>query len=449
MKKNSEKTGLEGLYGERHPLSKANWERALSAMSGGVSHNIRMVNPFPFFVKSARGAWLEDIDQNRYLDFWMGHYAHILGHRPPFIANALSGAILQRGYHFGLVNSEEVELAELICHLVPCAERVRFCTSGTEATMYAVRLARAATGRKVVLKAMGGWHGANTDLCFGIHPPFKGADSIGLPPGAQEGIGLFPFNDTETTRETIRQVGGDLAGVIVEPVMGVGGFVSSDRGFLQMLRDETERLGAVLVFDEVISGFRVGLGGAQEMLGVTPDLVTLGKVIGGGFPVGAVAGRRELLELARPGGPVLIGGGTFSCNPLSMLAGLLTLRFLESNANWLYPHLNGLGERLRKSVEEAGAEHGLPIRCTGTGSLFMTHLLKKKETQALDSPQKIESLTVGEWRDHWLRLAMLVEGVHLLHGGGAISLAHGEKEMDFFFDALHGALERGRGEETP
>ncbi len=441
MKGDSEKR-LKELYVQRRPSSKVLWERAQGVMAGGVSHNIRLVHPYPFFVKGARGAWIEDIDGNRYLDFWMGHYAHILGHRPPFVANALSSAVLQRGYHFGLVNSEEVELAELICRLVPCAQRVRFCTSGTEATMYAVRLARAATGRRVILKAMGGWHGANTDLCFGIHPPFQGADSQGLLPEAHRGIRLFPFNDEEETRRIIRDTGEELAGVIVEPVMGVGGFVAAETGFLQMLREETERLGAVLIFDEVISGFRVDLGGAQGLFGIIPDLVTLGKVIGGGFPAGAIAGKRELMELARPGGPVLIGGGTFSCNPLSMLAGLLTLRFLERNAGWLYPHLNQRGEELRREVERAGREHGLPVRCTGTGSLFMTHLLKDPEEKGpLNSPQKIEELTQGEWRDTTLRLAMLVNGVHLLHGGGAISLAHGEKELLFFIDALHQALE--------
>ena len=434
-------TELKVIYQKEREGSYSLWKRAQRAMAGGVSHNIRMVDPFPFFVKSARGAWLKDVDGNRYLDFWMGHYAHILGHRPPFVANALANALTQRGYHFGLLNREEVELAELICHLVPCAEMVRFCTSGTEATMYAVRLARAATGRSVILKAKGGWHGANSDLCFGIHPPFEGPDSKGLFPKAEEWVRLFPFNDTETTKEILKDTGDDLAGVILEPVMGVGGFVSADPAFIQMLRKETEKIGALLIFDEVISGFRVGLGGAQEMLEVTPDLVTLGKVIGGGFPAGAIAGKREILELARPGGPVLIGGGTFSCNPLSMLAGLLTLRFLESNAKWLYPHLKERGELLRKKVEETGEAFGVPLRCTGTGSLFMTHLMREECLEKeLRSPQDIEDSTHSQWRDKELRLAMLVNGVHLLHGGGAISLAHGEKEMAFFTEALERAL---------
>ena len=178
------------------------------------------------------------------------------------------------------------------------------------------------------------------------------------------------------------------------------------------------------------------------MLGVTPDLTTLGKVIGGGFPVGAIAGKEEIMELARPGGPVLIGGGTFSCNPLSMLAGLLTLRFLENNSYWLYSHLSQKGEELREKVEETGRDHNLPLRCTGTGSLFMTHLLKESgERPTLNSPQGIEEQTHGDWRDRHLRLTMLVQGVHLLHGGGAISLAHGEMEMGFFVNALHNTLE--------
>jgi len=304
-------------------------------------------------------------------------------------------------------------------------------------------------GRKVVLKAMGGWHGANTDLCFGIHHPFEGPDSQGLPGGMEGSVRLFPFNDTETTKRIISQVENDLAAVIIEPVMGVGGFVAAEGEFLQMLREETDRLGAVLIFDEVISGFRVGLDGAQGMLGVIPDLTTLGKVIGGGFPIGAIAGKKELIDLAQPGGPVLIGGGTFSCNPLSMLAGLLTLRFLEGNSSWLYPHLSRRGEELRRRIEETGSTHGLSLRCTGTGSLFMTHLLKDRgKTHLLNSPQSIEEHTHGEWRDRELRLAMLLQGVHLLHGGGAISLAHGEKEMEFFTDSLHKALE-ALGEATP
>ncbi len=420
-------------YEKRTKASGRLFERAKKVIPGGICHNLRYFAPYPFYVDRARGAYVWDVDGNRYIDFWMGHYAHILGHRDEEVVEKVSSCIRERGYHFGLVNRDEVKLAELVVELVPSAEQVRFCSSGTEAAMYAVRLARAYTGKRVVLKVAGGWHGASTDLSFGVSCPFDEQETLGLPEGVEKQVRLIPFNDWEGTLKVIDEVGEDVACAIVEPVVGVGGFIPASRKYLLNLKEELESRGAILIFDEVITGFRISLGGYQKVVGVYPHLTVLGKVLGGGFPIGAVAGKREILELGswerKKSERVLVGGGTFSCNPVSMVAGITVLERLKDMEGEVYPKIDSLGEMLRKGVEEIGREFGVPVVTTGFGSLFAVHVLKE-EGRSLRSPEDVCTYTYWEMRDKEFRRFLAQNGVCMIHAGGAVSYAHKEDDVE-------------------
>ena len=426
-------------YRKKTPFSRKLFERAKNVLPGGISHNLHYFPPYPFYIKKAKGPKIWDLDGNEYVDLWMGHYTHILGHRPKIVVEALERQ-LKEGIHWGIVFEKQVEWAELIQELIPCAEMLRFCCSGTEATMYAVRLARAFTGKRIILKIAGGWHGPNPDLFLGIKMPYEREESLGLLPELQQYTKAIPFNDLSGSLEMIHQNKDDLAGIIVEPVVGEGGFTPATKEYLQMLRAETNKLGALLIFDEVISGFRIALGGAQERLGIMPDLTTLGKITGGGFPVGALAGKKEILGKTSPEKKgnkwerILIGGGTFSSQPFTAAAGLAMLGYLKDHAEEVYPLLESKGEKIRKGVQEAFDQEGLDAIVTGMGSLFQTHFPFQKGTK-LDSPHSIHRLTDIEKREVEFRIRMLNKGVHVMHGGGALSIAHLDKDIKKIIEA--------------
>ncbi len=405
------------------------FERACRVIPGGVCHNLRYFPPYPFFVSRAEGSRIWDEDGNAYIDYWMGHYAHILGHRHPEVVKAVSRCIGEEFYHPGLVNRYEVELAELVVELVPSAQKVKFCSSGTEAAMYAVRLARAYTNRKIVLKIRGGWHGASTDLSCGISHPFEVSETDGLPSGVEENCIPIPFNDWDAAKSVIEKYAEDIACAIVEPVVGVGGFIPARKDYLENLKKRLHEIGAILIFDEVITGFRIGPGGYQERCGVIPDLTVLGKVLGGGFPVGAVAGRSDIMELSshsrKKPDRVLMGGGTFSCNPVSMVAGITVLRILKENPG-IYRELEEKAQKLRRWIEEA-AKGRLFVKTTGAGSLFMVHIMK--EEKQIESPDDLFRYTHWELRDTIIRRRLAELGVHMIHAGGSLSTAHGEEDM--------------------
>jgi glutamate-1-semialdehyde 2,1-aminomutase len=421
-------------YRLRTPLSENLFERAKEVMPGGISHNIHYFPPYPFFIKKAKGSKVWDVDGNEYVDLWMGNYTHILGHRPRVVVQAIEKQ-LKEGIHWGIVYKNQIEWAELIRELVPSAEMVRFCCSGTEATMYAVRLARGFTGKKTILKIAGGWHGANPDLSLGIKMPYEREESLGLVPELQQYTKTIPFNDLSVSLEVIHQNEEDLAGIILEPIIGEGGFNPATKEYLQMLRSETTRQGALLIFDEVISCFRVALGGAQERFNITPDLSTLGKIVGGGLPIGALVGKREILEKTSPekksakSERILIGGGTFSAHPLTAAAGLAMLRYLKDHRKEVYPLLESKGEKVRKGVQKVLDQEGLNAVVTGIGSLFQTHFPFEKGV-TLDSPHSIHRLTDIDKKEIEFRVRMLTKGVHVMHGGGCLSLAHSDEDIE-------------------
>jgi glutamate-1-semialdehyde 2,1-aminomutase len=426
-------------YRFKTPLSENLFKRAKKVMPGGISHNIHYFPPYPIFIKKTKGSKIWDVDGNEYVDLWMGNYTHILGYRSPVIVRAIEKQ-LKEGIHWGLVYKKQVEWAELIRELVPSAEMVRFCCSGTEATMYAVRLARAFTGKKIILKIAGGWHGANPDLSLGIKMPYEKEESLGLLPELQKYTKVIPFNDLPGSLEVIHRDKKDLAGIILEPIVGEGGFTPATKEYLQMLRSETKKLGALLIFDEVISCFRVALGGAQERFHITPDLTTLGKIVGGGLPVGALAGRREILEKTSPERKVnkwekiLIGGGTFSAHPLTAAAGLAMLGHLRDHREKVYPLLESNGEKVRRGLQAAFDRAGLDAVVTGIGSLFQTHFPFQKG-KSLNSPHSINRYTDIEKREVEFRIRMLTKGIHVMHGGGSLSITHSDRDIKRIIEA--------------
>ncbi len=439
-------SGLHEAYRLRSPSSQALHQRAEKMIPGGVSHSIRYFPPYPFYVRSARGSRIWDVDGNEYVDYWIGHLALILGHNHPVVLEAMRQQ-LEEGVHWGTANEGEVELAELVHRTVPCAEAVKFSNTGAEATMYAARVARGCTGRSVILKAEGGWHGFCTDLLVGVHGPFQKPESLGLPKNLDSTVGTFPFNDSEAASEAIRKEE-DLAGVIVEPVLGAGGGIAADREFLQTLREETEARDALLIFDEIITGFRLALGGGQEYYRIKPDLAALGKVLGGGLPIGAVVGTREAMELTNPRRGdrgdlrVSIGGGTFSCNPLTMAAGKATVGYLEQHRE-TFDRLGRLGEDIRMKLANPFLDRGLMTTCTGLGSIFQLHFLKE-EGVTIRNAADVYDLTDHRRREEELKLRLVNHGVYTMHGGLGVSVAHTEDDVAHLLDSADVVAEEMR-----
>ncbi|HEX7927469.1 MAG TPA: aminotransferase class III-fold pyridoxal phosphate-dependent enzyme [bacterium] len=420
-------------YEQATPKSRKLHEEAAHVTPGGVSHNQRFHAPYPLYFQKAKGSKLWDVDGNEYHDLWMAHYDAILGHAPDEVVKAVQNAMGQ-GLHVGLSMEHEVGLAKRVVELVPGAEQVRFCSSGTEATMYAVRLARGFTNRNIILKMVGGWHGGNTDLMVDVNlPEFIGAEGKGLLPGVEKYTRAVHLNDIEGTAAAIKAAGDDWAGIILEPAMGSAGFVPAEPAYLNFLREETRKRGAVLIFDEVITGFRLSLGGAQELFGVTPDLTTLGKVLGGGMPIGAIAGKAEIMGISSvkrtvpKKDRVIIGGGTYSCNPLTMVAGTLTLDILKARKDEIYPAIAEKNQRFCSGVQEAFDHAGIPVFINRIGSLQEVHFVKEKGLPVRNMRDVVNNTHYDKRKELAARLRN--HGVFLFHGG-AISVAHSTADID-------------------
>jgi glutamate-1-semialdehyde 2,1-aminomutase len=398
---------LKVNYTSKTPRSRRLFQKAKGVFVGGVNHNARYYEPYPIFVTKARRQHIWDEDGNRYTDFWMGHLALILGHSPKVVVDALKSQIAN-GTHFGMGSRLSVDLGEQIQRAVPCAEAVRFCNTGAEATMYLVRLARAYTGKRTVIKMAGGWHGYNTELNLGVHKPFNRTESAGILEEEQSHIRTVRFNDLEAARAELSRASGDVAAIFLEPVLGAGGCIPADRDYLKGLRELADSNGSLLCFDEIITGFRLSMGGAQEWYNVTPDIATFGKIAGGGLPIGMVAGDREIMSLADPSRKserfVSIGGGTFSENPLTMVAGLATIGYLRKNPR-AYEQLEKLGTTAREGVDRTFSDFGIESHSTGIGSLFLTHFGKEprnaqdvaKESQELVSNYALHMMASGNF----------------------------------------------------
>ncbi|HET7391681.1 MAG TPA: aspartate aminotransferase family protein [Nitrososphaeraceae archaeon] len=369
-------------YENKTRKSKRWYSRSARIFAGGVNHNIRFFEPYPFVTSAAKGRYLFDVDGNRYTDYWMGHWALILGHSPKPVVKALSEQI-KNGILFGTVNDVSIELGELIQKLMPRAENIRFSNTGAEATMYAVRLARAKTGKRVIAKVIGGWHGFNTTLMQTVNYPFEAQEGPGLVDDESQFIESIPFNDLDRSLKVLETVRDDLACIIIEPLLGSAGCIPAVDGYLQGLQEFAAKNDCLFILDEIVTGFRLSLRGATSLYKLEPDIFTIGKIVGGGMPIGAVCGKKEIMSLADPvlrkekESRCAIGGGTFSANPMTMNAGLATLNYLKENSNRIYTKINKLGNDARSGIAKIFSEAKVDVRVTGTGSLYLMHFLNE------------------------------------------------------------------------
>jgi len=413
---------------------------AQRVIPGGVNSPVRAfgrVGGSPFFVAGAEGARLRDVDGREYLDYVMSWGATLAGHAHPRVTAAIAEAA-SRGTSYGAPCEQELELAQQVVAAVPSVELVRFVNSGTEATMSAVRLARAVTGRELIVKFAGCYHGHGDSF---LVQAGSGVATLGLPdsPGVPRALAQLtlapPFNDQGELAESFARHGDRIACVIVEPIVGNSGFIPPVDGFLALLRDLTARHGSLLIFDEVMTGFRVSYGGAQERFGITPDLTTMGKVIGGGLPVGAYGGRRELMEQVAPAGPVY-QAGTLSGNPLAMAAGEAQLGILRETQPYRL-----LEQRARRLIGEVGrhaAELGVPFWGEAAGGMFGWHFVAGP-VRDFTAAARVDDAFFGRFHRACLRRGVFLPPSP--YEAAFLSLAHTDADIDFTIGQVQAALE--------
>ena len=429
---------------QNHRRSSALFEQAQKIMPGGVNSPVRAfgaVGGTPRFMERGAGAHMWDADDNKYIDY-VGSWGPLIhGHAAPLISDAVR-AQLDRGTSYGAPTALEVEMARVVCEIMPSIEMIRMVNSGTEAVMGALRAARGwsmaqNTNRRKLIKFAGCYHGHADALLVqaGSGATTLGApDSAGVTPAQVADTVLAHYNDIEGTRELIRTIGDELAVVAVEPLPANMGLVHPKPGFLEMLREETEKVGALLLFDEVMTGFRVAKGGYQSLCGIKPDLTTLGKIIGGGFPVGAYGGRRDIMEMVSPSGPVY-QAGTLSGNPIAMTAGLATLNALNNES---YAQLETHGARLQHGIENALKKHGIAAQLQRQGSMW-TLFFNPNSVESYEQAKASDLTMYGRFFH-----AMLERGIYLPPAqfeAAFISLAHSENEIEATIAAVDRALE--------
>ncbi len=432
------------------PKSLSIWQNNRSVMPAGVGSMFRLADPFPMVVKRAEGGRIWDADDNEYLDFVLGFSTMILGNTPEIVREAIIEA-LPRGTHYGQCHEHEYEFARLFCEMIPGVKKVTFCNSGTEATMYALRLARASTGRPLIAKFEGGYHGTHDLLAVSFGRPGQGMaksgsledpaaipESPGLAAGAWKDTIVLPFNHPAAF-DKIRQYASQLAGVIIEPVMGAAGTIPAEKEFLAELRSITREIGAFLIFDEVITGFRLAKGGAQEYYGVIPDVSTYGKVAGGGLPFGAVGGTTEAMRLmeydVEPG--AILMAGTFNGNPLVTAAGTAVLRHLSQEPG-LYERLNAMGNRFRAEINQYAQEKDYPALATGIGSMFWMHSMRGPITNVRDTYRANADAGAG------LRLLYRKNGMHMPPRHAFMSTAHTDDDITRLIEVHKTAMDELR-----
>ena len=430
-------------YIERTPNSREAWEEAKRYLPGGDSRNSIFWNPYPIFVERANGAHVIDADGADRLDFIGTMTTLILGHAPEPVMDAVH-AQLDQGVVYNAPNRHQVRLAKLLCERIPSFDLVRFTNSGTEATLNTIRAARAFTGRSLIAKAEGGYHGSHDVVSVSVRvDPAKAGERLhpdalpateGLADGVLGSVVVIPFNETGPAREILDQHKDELAAVIVEPMLGSVGMLPATHEFLAMLRDFATDNGVVLIFDEVIS-FRVAPGGSQEYYGITPDMTSLGKIVGGGFAVGAFGGRQDIMDLYDPTtGPRVAHAGTFNANPATMLAGAVTLEQLTPD---VYRRLAEVTEYLRQGLRKVGRELEVPVQVTGLGSLFGIHFQDENIVGYRDIAREDSAFR------HNVFLGLLNEGILMAPNlVGAVSTVLGEDEVDSFVDAFRTVLQR-------
>ena len=413
-------------YKEKTKRSAELFARSLKLHVNGVSHNIRYYDPYPFVVRSSLGKNLIDVDGNKYTDYWMGHWSLILGHGPKKVKESLKKQI-EKSWMYGTVNEQTIKLSELISKAVPVAEKIRYVTSGTEATMYAVRLARSVTKKKIIAKIDGGWHGYTSDLLKSVNWPFSESESSGII--NEEKIISIPYNDLEGSLKILKKHAKDLAGVIIEPVLGGAGCIPARQDYLKGIQEFVHKNRSLLILDEIVTGFRFRYGCIYPTMKLDPDIVTLGKIVGGGMAIGVICGKKEIMQHAdtndkKKSERSYIGGGTFSANPASMTSGYATLTELK-NKNSIYDKINNLGDYARKELSHSFDGR---VTVTGKGSLFMTHFLKDGITEITNASQA-SKCDIKALHDHHFKM-IAHDGIFFLPGKlGAISNAHTKQDI--------------------
>jgi glutamate-1-semialdehyde 2,1-aminomutase len=405
------------------------WAEALKYIPGGVNSPVRAfraVGGHPFFVTEAKGAHIRDVDGNEYVDYVGTWGPAILGHAHPRIIKAIQAAA-EKGTSFGIPNPAEVTMASLICSVVPSVQKVRMVNSGTEAAMSAIRLARGFTKRDKIIKFDGCYHGHADSLLVKAGSgalTFGNPDSAGVPAEFTQHTIVLPFNDTAAVEAAFAANRNQIAAIILEPVPGNAGLYLPRPGYLEALREITKNDGALLIFDEVMTGYRLAKGGAQERFGLTPDLSCFGKIIGGGLPVGAFGGRAEIMDCLAPEGPVY-QAGTLSGNPVAMAAGIAALQ--ELSASNAYERLEQLGAQLESGMKDAARSAGVPVQFNRCGSMFCAYFTSEPVHNLSDAMKSDRSRFAKYFH------AMLSQGIYLAPSqfeAGFISTAHTPEDID-------------------
>jgi glutamate-1-semialdehyde 2,1-aminomutase len=436
---------LKDLYKKKTHNSKKFYDNSVKIFPGGISHNIRFFRPYPFFVSKARDKHLFDVDGNKYVDYWMGHWALILGHSPNVVVKNLDRQIRQ-GTLYGTANDISIKLGDTIKKSIPISELLRFCTTGSEATMYAIRIARAVTKKRIICKTIGGWHGFNTDLMQSVNYPFEIDEGAGMTGREGDFVESIPFNDLDRSTKLLESVKDDLACIIIEPLLGGGGCIPADINYLKGLEEYCRRNDILFILDEIVTGFRFNFGSVSSIYHLNPDMITLGKIVGGGLPIGIVCGKKEIMKVANPVENrnkeqlCYIGGGTFSSNPLTMTAGYATLDYIGKNRQTVYNKINKLGDAARIGLRKLFSDYGLKTQVTGIGSLFLTHFLSNKANDIINANDvalsDIETLT----KYHFSLMAKY--GIFFLpHKMGAISIVHDVKDIQRLINATQKIIE--------
>ena len=440
---------IERKLASKRPKSYEAYQRAKTVIPAGIMSRARIFSPYPFYVREGKGSKIIDLDGNEMIDCAMGYGPLMLGHAHPVVTEAIRQAV-GRGSQFGIPHEEEYRLARLMVDTIPAVDKVSFCNSGTEAIFQAVRIIRSFTGKKKIAKFEGGYHGGTNEVLANFkyvkdkggppENPVKMPASIGIPEEAQAHLIILPYNH-EAAFDIIKNNKDDLAAVMVEVIQGMGGNIIGRRDFIQGLRKVTQEFDIPLLVDEVITGYRLGLGGGQENYGIEADIATYGKIMGGGLPMGAVAGRNSIMEvIAYTGDPVIDAakkpfyGGTFNGNLLSTVAGATTVQYLIDHPE-IYPEMERLGNKLRDGVNRFCQAEGLPVQMTGVSSMFCTHFTDKE----IDSVRVLadENLKAAKaFYPYLLQEGVFIPSIHM----GFISAAHTEEDIDRIIQAHCQAL---------
>jgi glutamate-1-semialdehyde 2,1-aminomutase len=439
---------LEQLYRSRTTASKNLFDSAGKYLPGGVAANGKYLPPYPIYMVGGQGAEMVDIDGNKYIDLLMGAGVHILGHSPERVLRAVHQQ-LDIGVHYYLPAEAEVKLAAKVCQLMPSVEMVRFLNSGSESTLMAIRAARAYRKRSKIVKFEGNFHGQHDTVLVSTlavegdpGTPQPHLDSAGIPDNIKDNVIILPYNDPDTAVKQIREHADELGGVIVEPISAFGlGVVPADIEFLKALRQVTTETGVVLIFDEVVTNFRLALGGASEFFGITPDLVCLGKILGGGFAIGGFGGQREIMDkVVTPKvglwdlSEQIFQSGCFSGNPVSMIAGLTVLEELENGT--AYPYINKLTENLCNEMNDLGEHLGVPLMATRVASIFQFHFT------TVEIKNKRDAMKANKQAAGLFHLGLRAHGIMASAHPLFMSTAHNQSHVDKVLDVSETVLKQ-------